>query len=56
MSALIERFRCYLKRLRELQEENRRLKHMDGELRSDHRVLKEIVGRELCAPGAGRRL
>lgn len=32
-----------LKRLRQLEEENRRLKHMFAELSIDHRILKDIV-------------
>lgn len=36
-----------LKRLRELEEENRRLKHMYAELSLDHKVLKDIVEKKL---------
>jgi putative transposase len=36
-----------LKRLRQLEEENRRLKHMYAELSIDHRVLKDIVEKKL---------
>ena len=32
-----------IKRLKELEEENRRLKHMYAELSLDHKVLKDIV-------------
>ena len=32
-----------LRRLRELEEENRRLKHMYAELSLDHRILKEVL-------------
>lgn len=32
-----------LKRLRELEEENRRLKHMYADLSLDHRILKEVL-------------
>jgi putative transposase len=32
-----------LKRLHQLKEENRRLKHMYAELSIDHRILKDIV-------------
>lgn len=32
-----------LKRLRQLEEENQRLKHMYAELNLDHRILKDIV-------------
>jgi putative transposase len=36
-----------LKRLRELEEENRRLKHMYAELSLDHKILKDIVEKKL---------
>lgn len=36
-----------LKRLRQLEEENRRLKHMYAELSLDHRILKDIVEKKL---------
>ena len=36
-----------LKRLRELEEENRRLKQMYADLSLDHRVLKDIVEKKL---------
>ena len=36
-----------LKRLRELEEENRRLKQMYAELSLDHKVLKEIIEKKL---------
>jgi putative transposase len=36
-----------LKRLKELEEENRRLKHMYAELSLDYRVLKDIVEKKL---------
>lgn len=32
-----------LKKLRDLEEENRRLKHMYAELSLDHKILKDIV-------------
>ena len=32
-----------LKRLKELEKENRRLKHMYAELSIDHRILKEVI-------------
>jgi putative transposase len=35
------------KRLRQLEEENRRLKHMFAELSIDHRILKDIVEKKL---------
>ena len=34
------------KRLRELEEENRRLKHIVAELTLDNRALKDVVGRK----------
>ena len=36
-----------LKRLRELEDENRRLKQMYAELSLDHKVLKDIVEKKL---------
>ena len=36
-----------LKRLKELEEENRRLKQMYAELSLDHKVLKDIVEKKL---------
>lgn len=36
-----------LKRLRQLEEENTRLKHMYAELSIDHRILKDIVEKKL---------
>lgn len=36
-----------LKRLKELEDENRRLKHMYAELSLDHRILKDIVEKKL---------
>jgi putative transposase len=36
-----------LKRLRELEEENRRLKQMYAELSLDHKVLKDILEKKL---------
>jgi putative transposase len=36
-----------IKRLRELEEENRRLKHMYAELSLDHQVLKEVLTKKL---------
>jgi putative transposase len=36
-----------LKRLKELEEENRRLKHMYADLSLEHRVLKDIVEKKL---------
>ena len=36
-----------LKRLRELEDENRRLKQMYAELKSDHKVLRDIVEKKL---------
>jgi putative transposase len=36
-----------LKRLRQLEEENRRLKHMYAELSIDHHILKDVVEKKL---------
>lgn len=36
-----------LKRLKQLEEENRRLKHMYAELSIDHHILKDIVEKKL---------
>ncbi len=36
-----------LKKLRDLEEENRRLKHMYAELSLDHKILKDIVEKKL---------
>lgn len=36
-----------LKKLRHLEEENRRLKHMYAELCIDHRILKEVIEKKL---------
>lgn len=36
-----------LKRLKELEEENRKLKHMYADLSLEHRVLKDIVEKKL---------
>jgi len=36
-----------VKRLKELEEENSRLKHMYAELSIDHRILKDIVEKKL---------
>ena len=36
-----------IKRLRELEEENRRLKHMYAELSLDHQILKEVLTKKL---------
>lgn len=36
-----------LKRLKQLEEENRRLKHMYAELSIDHRILKDIIEKKL---------
>lgn len=35
-----------LKRLKELEEENRRLKHMYAELAMDHKVLKDVLSKK----------
>jgi putative transposase len=36
-----------LKRLKEVEEENRRLKHMYADLSLEHKVLKDIVSKKL---------
>ena len=36
-----------IRRLRELEEENRRLKHMYAELSLEHRLLKEVLEKKL---------
>jgi len=36
-----------IKRLKELEEENRQLKHMYAELSLDHKILKEIIEKKL---------
>jgi putative transposase len=36
-----------IKRLRALEEENRRLKHMYAELSLDHQILKEVLTKKL---------
>jgi putative transposase len=36
-----------IRRLRELEEENRRLKHMYAELSLEHRILKEVLTKKL---------
>ena len=36
-----------IRRLRELEEENRRLKHMYAELSLEHRILKEVLENKL---------
>jgi len=36
-----------IRRLRELKEENRRLKHMYAELSLEHRILKEVLEKKL---------
>ncbi|WP_425483197.1 transposase [Marichromatium bheemlicum] len=43
-----------LKRLRALEEENRRLKHMYADLSLDHKILKEIVEKSAERQGAAR--
>lgn len=35
-----------LKRLKELEEENRRLKHMFADLSLDHKILKEVLSKK----------
>jgi putative transposase len=36
-----------LKRMRELEDENRKLKHMYAELALDHRILKDVIEKKL---------
>jgi putative transposase len=36
-----------IRRLRELEEENRRLKHMYADLSLEHRILKEVLEKKL---------
>jgi len=36
-----------IRRLRELEEENRRLKHMYAEVALEHRILKEVLEKKL---------
>jgi putative transposase len=35
-----------LKRLKDLEEENRRLKHMFADLSLDHKILKEVLSKK----------
>ena len=44
-----------LRRMRELEEENRRLKQMYAELSLDHAVLKDIIEKS-CRDGGARRV
>lgn len=39
-----------LKRLKELEAENRRLKHMYAELSIDHKILKDVVEKKYYEP------
>lgn len=39
-----------LKRLKQLEEENRRLKHMYAELSLDHKILKDVIEKKLYEP------
>ncbi|MCP0913331.1 MULTISPECIES: IS3 family transposase [Legionella] len=45
-----------VKRLKELEEENRRLKQMYAELSLDHKILKDIVGKKAVKPAVRREL
>lgn len=36
-------YSSHIQRLKELEEENRRLKHMYAELPLDHKLLKEVI-------------
>jgi putative transposase len=42
-----------LKRLKELEEENRKLKHMYADLALDHRILKEVMEKNF--PGSVKK-
>lgn len=37
----------HIQRLKELEKENRRLKHMYAELSLDHKILKEVIEKKL---------
>ena len=39
-----------LKRLKHLEEENKRLKHMYAELSIDHKILKDVVEKKVYQP------
>ena len=41
------------KRLKALEEENRRLKRLAAELALDNSLLKDVVGRKWCRPSSG---
>ena len=45
---------CDIKRLKELEEENRRLKQMYADLSLDHKILKDIVEKSYKASRATR--
>ncbi|HFF3079714.1 TPA: IS3 family transposase, partial [Legionella pneumophila] len=45
-----------IKRLKDLEEENRRLKQMYAELSLDHKILKDIVGKKAVKPTVRREL
>jgi len=45
-----------LKRVKELEEENRKLKHMYAELALDNKMLKDILGKKVLRPGERRSL
>ena len=45
-----------VKRLKELEEENRRLKHMYAELSLDHKLLKDIVEKKAVSTDTCREL
>ncbi|HEX7762551.1 MAG TPA: IS3 family transposase [Cellvibrio sp.] len=45
-----------VKRLKDLEEENRRLKQMYAELSLDHKILKDIVGKKAVKPAVRREL
>ena len=45
-----------IRRLRELEERDRRLKQMYAELSLDHRVLKDVLTKKALAPAVKRQL
>lgn len=43
------------RRLKQLEEENRRLKHLVADLTLDNQALKAVLGKKFCRPRAGAR-
>ena len=43
-----------LKRMKELEEENRKLKHMYADLALDNKMLKEVLGKKVLRPAEKR--